>query len=46
MVAVVFGITLTIFLNYRFPYTYGGYAVLPVTALVSLVALMMVRALF
>lgn len=46
MVAVVFGITLTIFINYIFPYTYGGYAVLPVTALVSFAGLMLIRALF
>ncbi len=46
VVAIVFGITLTIVINYFFPYTYGGYAVLPVTALVSLAGLMLVRALF
>jgi sugar transferase (PEP-CTERM system associated) len=46
VVAIVFGITLTIVINYLFPYTYGGYGVLPVTALGSLAALMLVRVLF
>ncbi|WP_293264327.1 TIGR03013 family XrtA/PEP-CTERM system glycosyltransferase [Neptunomonas sp.] len=46
VVAIVIGISLTVVINYFFPYTYGGYAVLPVTALVSLASLMLVRALF
>lgn len=46
IVAVVIGVTLTLFVNYVFPGTYGGYAVLPVTAMASFVGLMLIRALF
>lgn len=46
LVAIIVGISLTILINYFFPHTYGGYAVLPVTALSSLVGLMLIRALF
>ena len=46
IVAIIFGISITIGINYFFPHTYGGYAVLPVTALSSLAGLMLIRALF
>jgi sugar transferase (PEP-CTERM system associated) len=46
IVAIVIGITIAIGINYLFPNIYGGYAVLPVTAFVSFVGLMLIRALF
>ncbi|SIS47925.1 TIGR03013 family XrtA/PEP-CTERM system glycosyltransferase [Neptunomonas antarctica] len=46
VVATFFGISIAIGINYFFPHTYSGYAVLPVTALASLAGLILIRTLF